>query len=181
MKAAEECIERVVERYSTQEKMLIMAYQEACAKLEQKRREEINQYQYVIDKLWLRFGTQIRDAIQADLATSRKKSINLDGAQIGYRKSAGKLVVQDEEAVKEWAIMHCPEAIKAELMRKPLSKYYDDHKEDGEIIPGTVYKEGQEEFYLRLGEQNLKLQTTEDDDVPTGEPDNPDPEQGSGG
>ena len=85
-----------------------------------------------------RFGIELDAWLTQELAArqSRQKSINLPAGRVGRRKVADKLVIDDEQALLDWARVHLPEAVKAvETFRK--SAVNDLFLTTGELPPGV--------------------------------------------
>lgn len=62
-------------------------------------------------------GAQLKAWAQAN-PPRRGKTIHLATADLSFRRTAGGIVIENEEQALEWAEQHCPEAIRRGVLRK---------------------------------------------------------------
>ena len=98
--------------------------------------------------LW-KFGTAVRQEVDAKLVGKKTKSVSFATGRAGYRTSAGKrtLVIDDEAKAIDYAAVHHPEAIRDSIDRKMLE---DFHKEWKTPPPGSHWETtpAGESFYI---------------------------------
>lgn len=177
LKACEDALRLISGRYQVQAKAINDAHQEAMMQLAERQGEEMQQYKYVIDSLWARFGVQILAIIKQELVTARKKSLNISGAVIGFKKERKKFEVVDAEAATDWALANFPEAVTVDVSRGALETFRKTH--NGVNIPGTREVAGADKFYCKVGEISLELPSEETTNEPGNTEDNP-VQQGEG-
>lgn len=97
------------------------------------------------------FGRQAEEWVRDQISKSggRRKSINMPGGTVGFRRTVESLVVDDEQAVMSWARTNCPEAIvKIERLSKTSLKA---HLEATGEIPttGAHVEPAVDRFFIR--------------------------------
>ena len=65
------------------------------------------------EQLLFLFGNALRLWVTCELGRlkGRRKSLDLPGGCVGYRRESEKVVIEDEAAVIEWATSACPQAV----------------------------------------------------------------------
>ena len=90
--------------------------------------------------------------------TGKKKSLNLIGGWVGMRAQTDQLVVEDDEAVIQWArdraSTHKLINWKPSVDRKQLRKFIDECAVDPELPPppGVILKDRPDQFYATPAE-----------------------------
>jgi hypothetical protein len=110
--------------------------------------KEIRRSEQDEERLLFLFGRQLEIWASSRL-DGRRKSINLPGGRIGFRRKPMKLVVVDEEAVKAWARENCPSAIKTveRLMKAAINEHF---VATGEVPPTGIRVENERNaFYIK--------------------------------
>lgn len=100
--------------------------------------------------LW-RFGNQLRCWLDAKLVErgGRTRSINLPAGTLGLRRLAGRLVIEDEAAVLEWAKSHQPQlvVVTEKVSKSELNSYVS---ETGEMpSSGARVEPAHDSFYVK--------------------------------
>jgi len=91
------------------------------------------------------FGQQLQAWASSELAKfkGRRKTLNLPAGMLSFRHENEKLVIDDEQAVLEWARGHLPDAIQTteKLMKSILNQHFADTREVPEtgahVAPAT--------------------------------------------
>lgn len=102
-------------------------------------------------RLLFMFGGQLRVWAQSEIAKlkGRRKSLSLPSGVLGFRASRASVVIDDEQAVLDWARKHCPSAI---VVSERLSRTaFNEHvAATGEVPDVGVHLEAEREvFYVR--------------------------------
>lgn len=98
-----------------------------------------------------KFGGELRTWATIEIAKfkGRRKSINLPGGTIGYRREGGRLVIDNETSVLAWARQQCPAAVKTTetIVRSVLSEHLQT---TGELPPAGAQMEPEhDKFYVK--------------------------------
>lgn len=99
---------------------------------------------------WFRYGDQLERWARTEIALMRgRRSVNLPGGTVGFRKSGPLLVIEDDEAVLRWARSNLAAAV---VVTEKLSKavLIEHLKVTGEMPPLGARIEGPcDRFYIR--------------------------------
>ena len=129
----------------------IVAAREYAERVKEWAALEVRRAEREQQTLMLLYGRQAEAWAATEIAkfNGRRKSVNLPGGTIGFRRLPSRLVVDDEAAVMVWAREHCPPAI---VVVEKLSKTIFDQyvKDTGHVPDGGVHVEpAGEKFYIR--------------------------------
>ena len=96
------------------------------------------------------FGTQLQTWAEAEIARSggQRKSVNLPAGRVGYRTLGSRLVIDNAEAVVQWAKSNCPDAVivKESLDKEKLNTLLE---ETGEVPDAGAHVEAaREKFFV---------------------------------
>jgi hypothetical protein len=115
--------------------------------------QEIARSKHEEDRLMYLFGTQLRQWTSGEIAKfrGRRRSLNLPSGQVGFRHSGARLTVIDEPAAVEWAIQHCPVAIRT-IHKIVVNELQDHFEKTGEIpAEGTEIIPEHDRFVIQMG------------------------------
>lgn len=121
-----------------------------CDAAEERLREQYNRMRAAIDArrkaLEWRFGSAFRAQVEADLAAQKgkKKSVSYLTGNAGFRKTRGRLIFKDGEALKVWCAENLPDGLKLELSKTAISEHI---KVTGEVPPGAEWEPESDKFY----------------------------------
>ena len=97
------------------------------------------------------FGNQLRRFAQEEVAKlgGRRKSIPLPAGTLAFRSVPARLVVDDEQAVLQWARKHLPTAV-VQIERLAKALVLDHAAKEGEIPDeGVHFEPATEKFSIR--------------------------------
>ncbi len=117
-----------------------------------KRGEEIlKPYQGRVEFFQTAFGTQLADWAKQQLDGRKEKSIKLLHGTIGFRKSADKLIIDDESKAIEWALENgYPGAVKYNIGKTEFKKAYLSNIESNPVLQNIAHIDpAHDEFYCK--------------------------------
>lgn len=115
--------------------------------------EYIRDAEVTLDRLnWL-FKEQLERWSERNLPKN-KKSIKFKSGQVSFRTLKEKLKVRDEEALRDWAAVNCPQALKPQpdtIVMAELYKWREENGKDGDapIPEGCDLVQATEKFDIK--------------------------------
>jgi hypothetical protein len=98
----------------------------------------------------MRYGQQLRDWTAAEISRyrSKRRSVNLPAGMVGFRRVGPLLVIDDDEAVINWATEACPNAI-VEVQRIQKAALLEHLERTGELPLGTHLHPERDRFFIK--------------------------------
>jgi len=98
-----------------------------------------------------RYGAQLEAWCRGEVAKlkGRRKSLNLPGGSVGFRRVEAKLVIDDEAEVLTWARQHLPGAVTSveKLSKSAINKHFEN---TGEVPEAGAHVESERDnFYVK--------------------------------
>lgn len=98
---------------------------------------------------WL-FGRQAEEYTRQLVSGKKAKSIKLAHGTAGFRMTQGsvELLPEKMEEIKAWAKANCPTALvtRVDIVKTPIKEHI---LATGDQVPGVIYHEPKDEFYLK--------------------------------
>ena len=112
---------------------------------------EIRRAEQDEERLMYLFGSQLHAWVASEVARfgGRRKSLNLPAGRVGFKKLGMKLVIEDIQAVLQWAKTACPAAV---IVKERLDKaLLDDHVRRTGALPdhGVSIRPTCDLFFIR--------------------------------
>lgn len=96
------------------------------------------------------FGKQAAEATRTLVSGRKTKSVKLAHGTAGFRMTPGsvELLAEKMDDIKAWCKANCPTALvtRIDIVKTPIKEHI---LSTGDQVPGVVYHEPHDEFYLR--------------------------------
>lgn len=94
------------------------------------------------------FESEIRPFVEREIAGTKKQSMKLLGATVGFRKTPPSVKVEDEDAAVAYCETFAPELVR---VKKSIDKTgVKKRLEAGEVFEGVEIEAGSIRFYVKL-------------------------------
>jgi phage host-nuclease inhibitor protein Gam len=145
-------VNRVLRRMAAEEAEIERIEAQANDEIERirvRRDELIEAHGKRLEYLQIIYGPQIEEYTRTALEGAKKRSLDFIHGTAGFRNAPPSVEITDESLALAWAGEHCADAIKVttSLLKTPIKAHIEA---TGEVVPGAVYSEGEDRFYLKV-------------------------------